>query len=274
MTTNGERRVAVVTGASSGIGAATARALAGAGYELVLGARRLDRLQSVAEPLGARALPLDVTDPASVTSFADAIPRADVLVANAGKALGTDRIESAREELWETMYRTNVLGVLYTVRALLPKLEQSGDGLVVILGSIAGFETYRGGAGYTASKHALRAFIRTLRLELLGRPVRVTEIAPGLVETEFSMVRYEGDAARAKKVYEGMEPLTAGDVAECVRWVCSLPPRVDVDEIVVRPRDQATATEVHRQPAAAAPPQTAPREAAIEGGARHAQGSS
>ncbi len=270
MSAASERRVAVITGASSGIGAATARALGGAGYELVLGARRADRLQAVAEPLGARALPLDVTDPASVAAFAAAVPRVDVLVANAGKALGADRIESAREELWETMYRTNVLGVLYTVRALLPKLEQSGDGLVVILGSIAGFETYRGGAGYTASKHALRAFTRTLRLELLGKPVRVTEIAPGLVETEFSIVRYEGDAARAKKVYEGMEPLTADDVAECVRWVCSLPPRVDVDEIVVRPRDQATATEVHRrQPAAAASP-----EPAREGGARHAQGSS
>ena len=242
-----DRRVAVVTGASSGIGAATARALGAAGYELVLGARRPDRLQEVAAPLGARALPLDVTDRASVEAFAAAIPRLDVLVANAGKALGTDPIASAREELWETMFQTNVMGTLRTVRALLPKLEASGDGLVVVIGSIAGFETYRGGAGYTASKHALRALIRTLRLELLGRPVRVTEIAPGLVETEFSLVRFAGDAGRARQVYAGMEPLTAEDVAECVRWVCSLPPRVDIDEIVVRPRDQATATEVHRR---------------------------
>ena len=241
------RRVAVITGASSGIGAATASALAGAGYDLVLGARRADRLRAVAAPLGARALPLDVTDVRSVAAFAAAIPRADVLVANAGKALGTDRIEEAREELWQTMWQTNVLGVLRTVRALLPKLEASGDALVVIIGSIAGFETYRGGAGYTASKHALRAFVRTLRLELLGRPVRVTEIAPGLVDTEFSLVRFAGDGQRAKKVYEGMEPLTAGDIAECVRWVCSLPAHVDVDEIVIRPRDQATATEVHRR---------------------------
>ena len=240
-------RVAAITGASSGIGAATARALAAMGYELVLGARRLDRLREVAEPLGARALPLDVTDLASVEAFAAEIPRLDVLVANAGKALGTDRIEAAREELWETMFRTNVLGVLRTVRALLPKLEASGDGLVVIVGSIAGFETYRGGAGYTASKHALRAFTRTLRLELLGKPVRVTELSPGLVETEFSLVRFAGDAERAKKVYAGLQPLTAGDVAECVRWVCSLPAHVDVDEIVVRPRDQATATEVFRR---------------------------
>ena len=241
------RRLAAITGASSGIGAATARALAAAGYDLVLGARRLDRLRAVADPLGARALPLDVTDLASVEAFAAAIPRLDVLVANAGKALGTDRIEAAREELWETMFRTNVLGVLRTVRALLPQLQASGDGLIVIVGSIAGFETYRGGAGYTASKHALRAFTRTLRLELLGKPVRVTELSPGLVETEFSLVRFAGDAERAKQVYAGMQPLTADDVAECVRWVCSLPAHVDVDEIVVRPRDQATATEVHRR---------------------------
>jgi NADP-dependent 3-hydroxy acid dehydrogenase YdfG len=239
--------VAVITGASSGIGAATARALSAAGYELVLGARRLDRLREVADPLGARALPLDVTDRASVEAFGAAVPRVDVLVANAGKALGTDRVETAREELWDTMFRTNVLGVLRTVQALVPKLVASGDGLLVIVGSIAGFETYRGGAGYTASKHALRAVTRTLRLELLGKPVRVTELSPGLVETEFSLVRFEGDSTRARKVYEGMEPLTADDVAECVRWVCSLPARVDIDEIVVRPRDQATASEVHRR---------------------------
>jgi NADP-dependent 3-hydroxy acid dehydrogenase YdfG len=214
----------------------------------VLGARRLDRLQQVAAPLGARAMPLDVTDRASVEAFAAAIPRVDVLVANAGKALGVEPVATAREELWDTMFRTNVLGVLRTVQALLPKLEASGNGLVVIVGSIAGFETYRGGAGYTASKHALRAVTRTLRLELLGRPVRVTELSPGLVETEFSVVRFEGDRERASKVYQGMQPLGAEDVAECVRWVCSLPAHVDVDEIVVRPRDQATATEVFRRP--------------------------
>jgi NADP-dependent 3-hydroxy acid dehydrogenase YdfG len=242
------RPVAVITGASSGIGAATAQALAAAGYELVLGARRPERLLAVAAPLGARALPLDVTDPASVEAFAGLISRCDVLVANAGKALGTDPIEAAREELWQTMFSTNVLGVLRTVRALLGKLLHSGDGLVVITGSIAGFETYRGGAGYTASKHALRALTRTLRLELLGRPIRVTELSPGLVETEFSLVRFAGDATRAGKVYAGLQPLTAADVAECIRWVCSLPSHVNIDEIVVRPRDQATATEVHRRP--------------------------
>jgi NADP-dependent 3-hydroxy acid dehydrogenase YdfG len=239
----------VITGASSGIGAATAAALAGAGYEVVLGARRLERLREVAGSIGGRALPLDVTDAESVAAFAAEVPRADVLVANAGGALGLEPIAEAREELWEAMFQLNVLGVMRTVRAFLPKLEATGDGLVVVVGSIAGFETYAGGAGYTAAKHAVRALVRTLRLELLGRPVRVTEIAPGLVETEFSLVRFAGDRERARKVYERMEPLTAEDVAECIRWVASLPPRVNVDELVVRPRDQATATQVHRRPA-------------------------
>ena len=241
------RRVAVITGASSGIGAATAKALAADGYELVLGARRLDRLQEVAAPLGAHARELDVTDRTSVDAFAAAVPRVDVLVANAGKALGTDRIAEARDALWQEMYATNVLGVLFTLQAFLPKLEASGDGVIVVVGSIAGFETYAGGAGYTASKHGVRALVRTLRLELLGKPVRVTEVSPGLVATEFSQVRFAGDVERAQKVYEGMEPLNADDVAECIRWVCCLPPRVDIDEIVVRPRDQATATQVHRR---------------------------
>ena len=242
-----QRKVAVITGASAGFGAATAAALARDGYELVLGARRLDRLHAVAEPLGARALPLDVTDPASVAAFAAAIPRADVLVANAGAAYGADPIAQAREELWEGMYQLNVLGVLRSVRGLLPQLEASGDGVIVVVGSIAGFETYPGGAGYTASKHAVRALTRTLRLELLGKPIRVTELCPGMAETEFSLVRYEGDAERARRVYDGMEPLTAEDVAECIRWVCSLPSRVNVDEMVVRPRDQASATQIHRR---------------------------
>ena len=243
--------MAVITGASSGIGAATAAALAGAGYEVVLGARRLERLREVAAPLGGRALPLDVTDAESVAAFAAEVPRADVLVANAGGALGLEPIAEAREELWERMFQLNVMGVMRTVRAFLPKLEATGDGLVVVVGSIAGFETYAGGAGYTAAKHAVRALVRTLRLELLGRPLRVTEIAPGLVETEFALVRFAGDRERARKVYERMEPLTAEDVAECIRWVCALPSRVNVDELVVRPRDQATATQVHRRPEAA-----------------------
>lgn len=245
-------RIAVVTGASSGIGAATAQALAAAGYRVFLGARRLDRLEEVAaaiSPAGAAvALPLDVTDPASVAAFTGSLPATlSLLVNNAGGALGLDRIEDARDERWRIMWEVNVLGVLRMTRALLPALEASGDGHVINIGSIAGFETYAGGAGYTAVKHAVRAFTRTLRLELLGRPVRVTEIAPGLVETEFSLVRFAGDAEKAKSVYRGMEPLAAEDVADCVVWAATRPSRVNVDEIVVRPRDQATATMVHRR---------------------------
>ncbi|HVS01820.1 MAG TPA: SDR family NAD(P)-dependent oxidoreductase [Thermoanaerobaculia bacterium] len=244
-------RTAVITGASSGIGAAVARALAGEGFALVLGARRRERLAAVAAPLGARALPLDVTDPDSVAGFIAQIERVDVLVNNAGGALGMERVEESRDELWQTMFATNVLGALRMTRALLPRLEASGDGLIVNIGSIAGFETYPGGSGYTAAKHALRALTRTLRLELLGRPIRVTEIAPGLVETEFSLVRFAGDRQRAAAPYRGMTPLSAEDVAECVRWVATLPSHVDVDELVVRPRDQAAATLVHRRPAPA-----------------------
>jgi NADP-dependent 3-hydroxy acid dehydrogenase YdfG len=242
-----DQRVAVITGASSGIGAATAEALAAQGYRLVLGARRLDRLRAVAAPLDARALPLDVTVAASVDAFAAEVPRCDVLVANAGGALGLGPVAEADEVLWSRMFETNVLGVMRTVRALLPQLVASGDGIIVVVGSIAGFETYSGGAGYTAAKHAVRALTRTLRLELLGKPVRVSEIAPGMCETEFALVRFAGDQERARKVYEGMTPLLARDVAECIRWICSLPPHVNVDELVVRPRDQATATQVHRR---------------------------
>jgi NADP-dependent 3-hydroxy acid dehydrogenase YdfG len=240
-------KIAVVTGASSGIGAATARALAGAGFRLILGARRLDRLREVAGPIGATALPLDVRDAESVAAFAAEIPEVHLLVNNAGGAWGVDRIESARDEDWITMWETNVLGMMRVTRALLPALEASGDGHVIGVGSIAGFETYVGGAGYTGAKHAARAFTRTLRLELLGKPVRVTEIAPGLAETEFSLVRFGGDAERAKAVYRGMTPLTAEDVADCILWAATRPSHVNIDEIVVRPRDQATATMVHRR---------------------------
>jgi len=246
-------RTAVITGASSGFGAAAARALAREGFALVLGARRLDRLREVGDPLGARCLPLDVTDAASVEAFAAALERVDVLVNNAGNAFGAETIVDAIEEKWRAMFDLNVLGVLRTTRALLPRLIASGDGLVINVGSIAGFEVYPGGAGYTASKHALRALTRTLRLELLGQPVRVSEIAPGLAETEFSLVRFGGDAERARKVYEGMTPLVAEDVGEAIAWVATRPSHVDIDEMVIRPRDQATATLVHRRPAPGAP---------------------
>jgi NADP-dependent 3-hydroxy acid dehydrogenase YdfG len=241
------QRIAVVTGASSGIGAATARALAGAGFRVITGARRLDRLHEATDPLGGTALPLDVTDPESVAAFAAQVPEADVLINNAGGALGLDRLEDSQDELWERMWETNVLGTVRVTRALLPALVASGDGHIVNLGSTAAFETYAGGSGYTSAKHALRAVTRSLRLELLGRPVRVTEIDPGLVETEFSIVRFHGDRERAAAVYQGLEPLTADDVAECIRWAVTRPSHVNIDEIVLRPRAQATSTNVHRE---------------------------
>jgi NADP-dependent 3-hydroxy acid dehydrogenase YdfG len=240
-------KTAVITGASSGIGAATARALAGEGYHTVLGARRLERLEELAAEIDGEAIALDVTDPGSVESFAAAVGSCDVLVNNAGGALGLDSIAEADEEKWLTMYESNVLGQMRMTRALLPKLIESGDGHVVGITSIAAIEPYVGGAGYNAAKHAQRAMLRVLRQELLGQPVRVTEIVPGMVETEFSLVRFDGDEAAAARVYEGMQPLSAEDVAECIRWALAQPPHVNIDEIVVRPRDQATATSVHRR---------------------------
>jgi len=241
------KRVAVVTGASSGFGAAIAVELARAGFEPVLGARREERLREVAEPIGARWARLDVTDDASVAAFCDRLDRVDVLVNNAGNAFGLESVAEADLGKWLAMYELNVLGTLRMTRALLPKLLASGDGLVINIGSISGFETYPGGGGYTAAKHALRALNRTLRLELLGQPVRVTEIAPGLAETEFSLVRFAGDRERAARVYERMTPLAAADIGEIVAFVATRPPHVDLDEIVVRPRDQASATLVHRR---------------------------
>jgi len=237
---------AVITGASSGIGAATARVMAESGFEVFLGARRLQRLEALAEEIDGRAIALDVTDPSSVAAFAAEIPDCAVLVNNAGGALGLDSLREADEDEWRWMYEANVLGSMRVAKALLPRLIGSGNGHLVTVTSIAAFETYRGGAGYSAAKHAQRAMLRTLRLELLGEPVRITEVAPGMVETEFSLVRFGGDEEAASRVYEGMEPLGAEDVAECIRWAISQPPHVNVDEIVIRPRDQATATEVHR----------------------------
>jgi NADP-dependent 3-hydroxy acid dehydrogenase YdfG len=239
-------RTAIVTGASSGIGAATARAMAADGYRVIIGARRLDRLEALAEEIGGGAMALDVTDPKSVAAFVAEVSSCDVLVNNAGGALGLDPVAEADEEQWRRMYEANVLGTMRMTRALLSKLVESGDGHIVGVTSIAAFEVYRGGAGYVAAKHAQRAMLQALRLELLGEPVRITEVAPGMVETEFSLVRFGGDEEAASRVYEGMEPLRAEDVAECIRWATSLPPHVNVDEIIVRPRDQATATEVHR----------------------------
>src|SRR4051794_26001918 len=210
------RKTALVTGASSGIGAAAVRALAAAGIETVAAARRLERCEEIAREVDGRALPLDVTDPASVASLAEKLREVDIVVHSAGGALGLEPVSEADEERWRTMYETNVLGVMRVTKALLPALERSGAGHVVVIGSVAGVEVYPGGGGYTAAKHAANALTRTLRLELLGKPIRVTEVAPGLVETEFSLVRFDGDAERAAGVYKGLAPLTGEDVAEVI----------------------------------------------------------
>lgn len=237
----------MVTGASSGIGEATARRLARAGFDVVLGARRLDRLREVAAALpGARALALDVTDPASVDSFCASVPDCRVLVNNAGGALGLESIAQADEGKWREMWETNVMGTLRMTRALLDRLIASRDGLVINIGSVAAFEYYPGGAGYHAAKSAERAITEVLRMELLGQPVRVSEIDPGMVETEFSLVRFGGDAERAAAVYAGVKALRADDIAECIAFIATRPSHVDIDQMVVRPRDQARAHMVNR----------------------------
>jgi 3-hydroxy acid dehydrogenase / malonic semialdehyde reductase len=242
--------VAVITGASSGIGAATAVALGRRGFQIVIGARRVERLQRVAGEEGV-ALALDVTDQKSIDAFVREVSkrfgRIDVLVNNAGGALGLNTIAQAVDEDWIQMWKVNVLGLMWMTRACIPLLRKARHGHVVNIGSIAGFETYVGGGGYTAAKHAVRAISRTLRLELNGEPIRVTEIAPGLVETEFSFVRFHGDRKAAKAVYEGLKPLTAEDIADCVVFAVTRPPHVDIDEIVVRPVAQAAVWQVSRK---------------------------
>ncbi len=239
-------RIAVVTGGSSGIGAAAVKRLRAEGFYVVAGARRMDRLHDVCDAVGATALALDVTDSASVRAFCAQVPRCDVLVNNAGGALGFATIAESDDTHWRTMWETNVFGLMQMTRALLPKLEASGNGHIVNIGSIAGIETYPGGGGYASVKHAARAISHTLRLELVGKSVRVTEIDPGLVETEFSVVRFEGDRDRAAKVYEGMTPLTGDDIADCIAWAVTRPRHVNIDEMVVRPIAQARATIVAR----------------------------
>jgi NADP-dependent 3-hydroxy acid dehydrogenase YdfG len=252
------RKTAVVTGASSGIGAATARRLAAEGFDVVLAARRRDRLDDLkaeiedSDPAGRRksvaVLTLDVTAPESVDAFAAAVRQCHVLVNNAGGALGLDSVAAADPEDWRRMYDTNVLGLMRVTKALLPKLIDSGDGHIVNITSLAAHAVYEGGAGYTAAKHAAAAVNDTLRLELYDQPVRVTEVAPGLVRTEeFSLVRFKGDAEKAAKPYEGVPcPLTADDVADCVAWAVTRPAHVNIDRIDIKPRAQAAPHKVHR----------------------------
>ncbi|OBJ53968.1 SDR family oxidoreductase [Mycobacterium asiaticum DSM 44297] len=235
-------RVAVVTGASSGIGEATAKNLAAQGFHVVTVARRADRVTALAAEIGGTPVVADVTKDEDVAELAEGLDRVDVLVNNAGGARGLAPVAEADMAHWRWMWETNVLGTLRVTRALLPKLIDSGDGLIVTVTSIAALEIYDGGAGYTAAKHAQGALHRTLRGELLGKPVRLTEIAPGAVETEFSLVRFDGDQQRAEAVYTGMTPLVANDVAEVIGFVASRPPHVNLDQIIIRPRDQASAT--------------------------------
>jgi NADP-dependent 3-hydroxy acid dehydrogenase YdfG len=242
-----QRPTAVVTGASSGIGAATARALAAEGFHVVLGARRVQRCQEIAEEIGGTAMPLDVCDPDSVAAFAAAVPAARVLVNNAGGAKGFEPVLAAEETQWRWMWEANVLGTLRMTRALLPKLIESGDGVLVTVTSIAALEAYDNGAGYTCAKHAQAVVHRTLRGEHLGAPVRFIEVAPGMVETEFSLVRFGGDAEQASQVYAGLTPLTAQDVAEVIVFAVTRPAHVNLDLIVVKPRDQHSAMRTFRR---------------------------
>ena len=241
-----DTKTAVITGASAGIGAATAAAMSLAGFHTIIGARREERLKEVADSVGGRFHRLDVTDPTSVAEFVAKLDRVDVLVNNAGGALGLDRVENASENRWQRMWELNFMSTVRMTKALLPKLLTCGDAQIINVGSTAGFETYPGGGGYTGVKHALRALTRTLRIELLGQPVRVSEISPGLVETEFSMVRFDQDEDKAKAVYQGMTPLAAADIAQAIAWVATRPSHVNIDEMVIRPRDQATSTQVFR----------------------------
>jgi NADP-dependent 3-hydroxy acid dehydrogenase YdfG len=241
-----ERPTAVVTGASSGIGEATARGLAAEGFHVVLGARRMERLKAIADEIGGTARHLDVTDAESVAAFTGALADCRVLVNNAGGALGVERVDAADEQHWRSMWEANVLGTLRMTKALLPRLVDSGDGHVVTVTSLAALEVYDGGGGYTSAKQAQSALHRTLRGELLGEPVRFTEVLPGLVETEFSVVRFAGDEERAAQVYAGLTPLSAGDVAEAIAFAVTRPSHVNLDQIVLKPRDQASATRAHR----------------------------
>ncbi|MQY04381.1 SDR family NAD(P)-dependent oxidoreductase [Actinomadura macrotermitis] len=250
------RKTAVVTGASSGIGAATARRLAAEGFNVVLAARRRDRLEELAKEIESTvpgagrvaAITLDVTDQESVDALAAAVGDVHVLVNNAGGAIGLEPVARADVADWQAMYDTNVLGLLRVTKALLPKLVASGAGHVVNITSLAAHVPYEGGAGYNAAKHAAYAVNEVMRLELVAEPVRVTEVAPGLVKTEeFSLVRFKGDKEKADKPYQGVpEPLVADDIADCVAWAVTRPAHVNIDRIDVQPRVQAAPYKLHR----------------------------
>ena len=256
----------LITGASSGFGAAAAHAFAAQGARLLLGARRLDRLQQVAGharqagAAEARFHALDVSTTLSVDAFVawareiispaqPAKARLDVLINNAGGAQGLDSVAHGKDEDWETMLQSNVLGVLRMSRAALPLMLNNPGSSIINIGSIAGHVAYEGGAAYCAAKAGELQITRALRLELNGTGIRVGTVDPGLAETEFSLVRFKGDAARAKKVYEGTRPLKGEDIAEILVWVASRPAHVNIDELIVKPTDQAAIHKVYRRPA-------------------------
>ncbi len=239
----------MVTGASSGIGAATARTLAAAGYHVFCAARRSERVEELAREIGGTAVTCDVTSEQQVTALAEHVgPRLDVLVNNAGAAFGMSPVAEADPAQWRAMYEVNVIGLVQVTRALLPALLASGAGTILNVGSTAGRIAYEGGAGYTAAKHGTQVVSETLRLELFDQPVRVLEIAPGMVRTEeFSAVRFDGDQERADAVYAGVPaPLTAEDVADAIGWMVTRPAHVNVDTLVIKPRAQAAQHKVHR----------------------------
>lgn len=248
----------LITGASAGFGAAAAKAFAREGSNLLLGARRVDRIKEVAaecKKLGAPAAEahaLDVSKTASVEEFAKwakgLTPKVDVLLNNAGGAHGIDPVATAKDEDWEAMFQINTLGVLRMTRAILPLMKDT-QGSIINIGSIAGRVAYEGGAAYCGAKAAELQITKALRLELSGTGLRVSSVDPGMAETEFSMVRFKGDEAKAKKVYEGVEPLTAEDVAETLVWVASRPHHVCIDEMVIKCTDQAALHKVHRRTA-------------------------
>lgn len=240
---------AVVTGASAGIGAATARELAALGCNLVLGARRVERLEALRDELAGvevRALPLDVTSRESCEAFASAIETPEILVNNAGLARGTEFLVEGDEEDWRIMMETNLMGLLRVTRLFLPKMIERKRGTIVNVGSVAGLEPYPRGAVYCATKSGVRSISKALRHELLGTGVRVSNIEPGAVETEFSVVRYKGDTERAKEVYRGWTPLVARDVAQAIAFVVSRPAHMTIEEMVIYPTDQAGTMAVHR----------------------------
>lgn len=245
-------RTAVVTGASSGIGAATARLLSAHGFRVVCAARRLERVEGLAAEIGGVAVACDVTEDDDVARLASvAGDRVHVLVNNAGGALGLEPVARGDVELWRQMYETNVLGTLRVTTSLLPALVAAdGEGIVVNVGSIAGFLAYEGGGGYTVAKHGVHVMTETLRLELVDQPVRVTLVAPGMVRTEeFSLTRFGGDRERADAVYAGVPaPLVADDVADAIVWMATRPAHVNVDLLVIKPRAQAAPHKVHREP--------------------------